>query len=171
MSHSLAGANSQMQAQASSFLLSRAGQGSCLAESGGPRRPPSAGASASASASPSRARREGHRKGRHRRRHSGGSRHFRNEHSELAGSGAQSGKAARLHVRRTLQVKIKKSRPILGIAIEGGVNVSGQLVPRIVCVHVSAQFLWFPFASCSGPTLWRSSEVCCFWKHAEQNHR
>lgn len=42
-----------------------------------------------------------------------------------------------LQVRRTLRVKIKKSKPILGIAIEGGFNVSGQLLPRIVCVHVS----------------------------------
>lgn len=38
-------------------------------------------------------------------------------------------------IRRTLKVKIKKSKPILGIAIEGGYNVSGQLLPRIVCVH------------------------------------
>lgn len=43
-----------------------------------------------------------------------------------------------LQVRRTLRVKIKKSKPILGIAIEGGFNVSGQLLPRIVCVHVSS---------------------------------
>lgn len=42
-----------------------------------------------------------------------------------------------LQVRRTLRVRIKKSKPILGIAIEGGFNVSGQLLPRIVCVHVS----------------------------------
>lgn len=43
-----------------------------------------------------------------------------------------------LQVRRTLRVKIKKSKPILGIAIEGGYNVSGQSLPRIVCVHVSS---------------------------------
>lgn len=42
-----------------------------------------------------------------------------------------------LQVRRTLRVKIRKNKPILGIAIEGGFNVSGQLLPRIVCVHVS----------------------------------
>lgn len=46
-----------------------------------------------------------------------------------------------LKVRRTLRVKIKKRRPILGIAIEGGFNVSGQLLPRIVCVHVSTCFI------------------------------
>lgn len=42
-----------------------------------------------------------------------------------------------LQVRRTLRVKIRKTKPILGIAIEGGFNVSGQLLPRVVCVHVS----------------------------------
>lgn len=42
-----------------------------------------------------------------------------------------------VRLRRTIPVKIKKSKPILGIAIEGGFNVSGQLLPRIVCVHVS----------------------------------
>lgn len=45
----------------------------------------------------------------------------------------------RVRVRRTLKVKIRKTKPMLGIAIEGGYNVSGQLLPRIVCVHVSAQ--------------------------------
>lgn len=44
-----------------------------------------------------------------------------------------------LQVRRTLRVKVRKSKPILGIAIEGGFNVSGQLIPRIVCVHVSSK--------------------------------
>lgn len=48
-----------------------------------------------------------------------------------------------LQVRRTLRVKIKKSKPILGIAIEGGFNVSGQLLPRIVCVHVSSSRVFF----------------------------
>lgn len=42
-----------------------------------------------------------------------------------------------VRVRRTLRVRIKKSKPILGIAIEGGFNVSGQLLPRILFVHVS----------------------------------
>lgn len=51
-----------------------------------------------------------------------------------------------LQVRRTLRVKIKKSKPILGIAIEGGFNVSGQLLPRIVCVHVSTRAnTWIEF--------------------------
>lgn len=55
--------------------------------------------------------------------------------------GGGRGQGPKLQVRRTLRVKIKKNRPILGIAIEGGVNVSGQLLPRIVCVHVSSYIL------------------------------
>jgi hypothetical protein len=51
----------------------------------------------------------------------------------------KSGDSNGLQVRRTLRVKVRKSRPILGIAIEGGFNVSGQLIPRIVCVHVSSR--------------------------------
>lgn len=50
-----------------------------------------------------------------------------------------------LQVRRTLRVSVRKSKPILGIAIEGGFNVSGQLLPRIVCVHVSIASSWSEF--------------------------
>jgi len=35
------------------------------------------------------------------------------------------------------RLTIKKSRPILGIAIEGGADVAAQTQPRIICVHVS----------------------------------
>lgn len=33
-------------------------------------------------------------------------------------------------------VRIKKCKPILGIAIEGGVNVPDQPQPRIISIHV-----------------------------------
>lgn len=57
--------------------------------------------------------------------------------SGSGGRPARPGGCNNLQVRRKLRVKIRKSKPILGIAIEGGFNVSGQLLPRIVCVHVS----------------------------------
>lgn len=65
--------------------------------------------------------------------------------SQSSGTGSRSarlgggGGGNDLQVRRKLRVKIRKSKPILGIAIEGGFNVSGQLLPRIVCVHVSTR--------------------------------
>ena len=36
-----------------------------------------------------------------------------------------------------LRVTVKKSRPILGIAIEGGCDVNNQPQPRIISIHVS----------------------------------
>ncbi|CAG2170352.1 unnamed protein product, partial [Oppiella nova] len=35
------------------------------------------------------------------------------------------------------RVSVKKSKPILGIAIEGGVNVPSQTQPRIISIHSS----------------------------------
>lgn len=62
----------------------------------------------------------------------------RAELGQTTGVGSKrAGRPPGLKVRRTLSVKIKKSKPILGIAIEGGFEVSGQLLPRILFVHVS----------------------------------
>jgi hypothetical protein len=42
------------------------------------------------------------------------------------------------------RVKVKKSKPILGIAIEGGTNVTSQNQPRIISIHVSISY---PFSA------------------------
>lgn len=72
---------------------------------------------------------------------SGRKSHSANNHRHTQSGGSK--KKPNLLVRRTLRVKIKKSKPILGIAIEGGFNVSGQLLPRVVCVHVSSHPIIF----------------------------
>lgn len=64
---------------------------------------------------------------------------MREEASEFVNQ--QRGLKTKVRVRRTLKVKIRKTKPMLGIAIEGGYNVSGQLLPRIVCVHVSVDII------------------------------
>lgn len=40
-----------------------------------------------------------------------------------------------------LYITVKKSKPILGIAIEGGANTKHPL-PRIINIHVSASIVW-----------------------------
>lgn len=51
-------------------------------------------------------------------------------------SGANSRKST-CPTRFLQRVRLRKCKPVLGIAIEGGANVGGQSTPRVVCVHVS----------------------------------
>lgn len=52
-----------------------------------------------------------------------------------------------------LRITVKKTKPILGIAIEGGANTKHPL-PRIINIHVSTFFSHFGPA-CSGVSLTR----------------